>query len=110
MHTYKMQLLIIANIIRHITSRRLRWAEHVARMGEESKRYRVLVGKPEGKKPLGRTRRRWEDGIRMDLRKFGWGCRMDPVGSRQGPVAGSCNYGDETSESGATESVSQSVS
>jgi hypothetical protein len=45
----------------------------VARMGEERKVYRVLVGKPEGKRPLGRPRRRWEDGIRMDLREVGLG-------------------------------------
>jgi hypothetical protein len=50
---------------------------------------------------------RWEDGIRMDLREIGWGeCRLDPVGSGQGPVAGSCEYGDEPSGSGATELVS----
>jgi hypothetical protein len=59
------------NIIRQIKSRRVRWAEHVARMGEERKVYKVLVGKPEGKRPLGRPRRRWEDGIRLDLRKIG---------------------------------------
>jgi hypothetical protein len=45
----------------------------VARMGEERKLYKVLVGKPEGKRPLGRPRRRWEDGIRMDLRETGLG-------------------------------------
>jgi hypothetical protein len=45
----------------------------VARIGEERKGYRVLVGKPEGKRPLGRPRRRWEGGIRMDLREIGWG-------------------------------------
>jgi hypothetical protein len=45
----------------------------VARMGEESKVYRVMVGKPEGKRPLGRPRRRWEDGVRVDLRQTGWG-------------------------------------
>jgi hypothetical protein len=48
----------------------MRWAGYVARMGEERKVYKVLVGKPEGKIPLGRPRRRWEDGIRMDI---GWG-------------------------------------
>ena len=53
--------------MRVIKSRRMRWAGHVARMGEESEVYRVLVGKPEGKKPLGRHRRRWIDNIRMDL-------------------------------------------
>jgi hypothetical protein len=59
-------------IIRQIKSRRMRWAGHVARMGEERKVYWVLVGKPEGERPLGRLRRRWEDGIRMDLREMGW--------------------------------------
>jgi hypothetical protein len=48
-------------------SRRIWWAGHVARMGEERKVYKVLVGKPEGKRPLGRPRLRWEDGIRMEL-------------------------------------------
>jgi hypothetical protein len=57
--------------IRQIKSRRMRWAGHVARMREERKFYKVLVGKPEGKRPLGRPRRRWEDGIRMDLRGIG---------------------------------------
>jgi hypothetical protein len=51
----------------------MRWAGHVACMGEERKVYKVLVGKPEGKRPLGRPRRRWEDGIRMDLREIGLG-------------------------------------
>jgi hypothetical protein len=54
-------------ILRIVMSRRMRWAGHVARRGEERKVYKVLVGKPEGKRPLGRPRRRWEDGIRMDL-------------------------------------------
>jgi hypothetical protein len=61
------------DIIRQVKSRRMRWTGHVARMGEERKLYKVLVGKPEGKRPLGRPRRRWEDGIRMDLREIGWG-------------------------------------
>jgi hypothetical protein len=56
------------DIIRQFKSRRLRWAGYVARMGEDRKVYKVLVGKPEGKRPLGRPRRRWEDGIRMDLK------------------------------------------
>jgi hypothetical protein len=54
-------------------SRRMMWAGHVARMGEERKVYKVLVGNPEGKRPLGRPRRRWEDGIRMDRREIGLG-------------------------------------
>jgi hypothetical protein len=61
------------NIIRQIKSRRLRWAGHMAHMGEESKVYRVLMGKPEGKRSLGRPRRRWEDGIRMNVREIGLG-------------------------------------
>ncbi|KAJ4439560.1 hypothetical protein ANN_07687 [Periplaneta americana] len=60
------------DIIRSIKSRRLRWAGHVARMGESRNSYRVLVGRPEGKKPLGRPRRRWEDNIKMDLREVGY--------------------------------------
>jgi hypothetical protein len=55
------------DIIRQVQTRRMRWAGHVARMGEERKVYNVLLGKPEGKRPLGRARCRWEDGIRMDL-------------------------------------------
>jgi hypothetical protein len=54
-------------IIRVIKSRRLRWAGHVARMGARRDAYRALVGKPEGRRPLGRPRRRWEDNIKMDL-------------------------------------------
>jgi hypothetical protein len=64
---------LIENSFRQIKSRRMRWAGHVARIGEESKVYRVLVGKPEGKRPRGRPRRRWEDGVRMDLMEIGWG-------------------------------------
>jgi hypothetical protein len=51
----------------------MKWLRHVARVGGERKVYKVLVGKPEGKRPLGRPRHRWEDGIRMDLREIGWG-------------------------------------
>jgi hypothetical protein len=70
------------NIIRHIKSRRMMWAGHMAHLGEERKVYRVLMAKAEGKRSLGRPRRRWEDGIRMDLGEIGGGeCRMDPVGS-----------------------------
>jgi hypothetical protein len=57
--------------IRQIKSRRMRWAGHVTRMGEERRLYKVLVGKPEGKRPLGRPRLRWENEIRMDLREIG---------------------------------------
>jgi len=61
------------NIVRAIKSRRMRWAGHVARMGERRGVYRVLVGKPEGKRPLGRPRHRWEDNIKMDLQEVGCG-------------------------------------
>jgi hypothetical protein len=60
----------------------MRWAGHVARMGEGRNVYRVLVGKPEGKKTLERPRRRCENGIKMDLREIGWGvCGVDSAGS-----------------------------
>jgi hypothetical protein len=55
------------SIVRVVKSRRMRWAGHVARMGEKRGVHRLLVGKPEGKKPLGRPRRRWEDNIEMDV-------------------------------------------
>jgi len=61
------------NTFSMIKSRRMRWAGHVARMGERRGVYRVLMGKPEGKRPLGRPRRRWEDNIKMDLREVGCG-------------------------------------
>jgi hypothetical protein len=60
-------------IVRVMKSRRLRWAEHVARMEEGRGVYRVLVGKPEGKRQLGRPRRRWEDNKMMDLQEVGCG-------------------------------------
>jgi hypothetical protein len=63
-------------IIRIIKSRRMRWAGHVARMGDKWNGYRIIMGKPEGKRPLGRPRRRWGDNTRMDLRETGW-CGMD---------------------------------
>jgi hypothetical protein len=66
-------LYSLPNIIRQIKSRRIWWVGHVAHMGEEGKVYKALVGKPEGKRPLGRPRHRWEDGIRMDLREIGVG-------------------------------------
>jgi hypothetical protein len=69
--------------------------------------YKVLVGKPEGRRPLGRPRLRWEDGVRMDLTKGDWlgGCGLDSTDSGQGPVAGCCEFGDEPSGSCATELV-----
>jgi hypothetical protein len=65
------------SIIRMIKSRRMRWAGHVARMGEERNAYRLLVGKQEGKKPLGRPRRRW-----VDILEIGWG-GVDWIGIAQ---------------------------
>jgi len=62
-----------SDIIRMIKSRRMRWAEHVARTGERGSAYRSFVGKPEGKRPPGRPRRRWENNIKMDLQAVGWG-------------------------------------
>jgi hypothetical protein len=70
------------SIIRIIKSRRVRWAGHVARMGEKRNVYRLLVGKSEGKRPLGRTRRRWIDNIEMDLAAIGLG-DVDSIGVTQ---------------------------
>jgi hypothetical protein len=70
------------NIVRVIKSRRMRWAGYVACMGEERGVYRVLVGKPEGKRPLGRPSHRWVDNIRMDLQEVGCG-HVDWIGLAQ---------------------------
>jgi hypothetical protein len=72
------------------------WAGHVACMGDERKAYKVFVGKPEGKRPLERPRRRWEGGIRMDLSENG-SCWL-----MIGAVAGCCDCGDEPAGSGST--------
>jgi hypothetical protein len=75
----------------------------------KAKVYKVLVGKPELKRPLGRPRRRWEDDIRVDLRETGWGgCRLDSTGGGYGPMASCCECDDKLSGSWATELVSQS--
>ena len=63
----------LPNIVRVVKSRRMRWKGHVARMGEGRVVHRVLVGKPDGKRPLGRPRRRWEDNIKMDMQEVGEG-------------------------------------
>jgi len=74
LHNEELNVLYCSpNIVRVIKSRRMRWAGHVARMGERRGVYRVLVWKPEVKRPLGRTRRRWEDNIKMDLQEVGCG-------------------------------------
>ena len=70
------------NNVRVIKSRRMRWAGHVVRMGEERGVYRVLLGKPGGRRPLGRPKRRWVDNIRMDLQEVGCGC-IDWIGLAQ---------------------------
>ena len=66
-------LYSLPNIVRVVKSRRMRWAGHVARMGEGRGVHRVLMGKPEGRRPLGRPRRRWEDNIKTDLQELGGG-------------------------------------
>jgi hypothetical protein len=75
LHNEELNDLYSPAIVRVIKSRGMRWAENVGRMGESSGVYRVLMGKPEGKRPLGRSRRRWEDNINMDLQKMGLGAR-----------------------------------
>jgi hypothetical protein len=70
------------SIIRIIKSKSIRWAVHVARRGEKRNAYRLLVGKPEGKRPLGRPRHRLVDNIRMDLGEVGWG-DVDWIGLAQ---------------------------
>jgi len=67
------ELYCSPNTMRVIQSRRMRWAGHVARTGEERGVYRVLVGEPEGRRPLGRPRSRWEGNIKMDLQEVGYG-------------------------------------
>jgi hypothetical protein len=78
------------SIIRIIKSRRMRWAGHVARMGKKRNAYRILMGKPDGKRPLGIPRRRWEDNIKMDLREIGWmvwtGLIWPRIGTSGGPL------------------------
>jgi hypothetical protein len=76
------------DIISQIKSRIMRWAGHVARMGEGTAVYRVLVGKPKGKRPLGRPRRRWEDGIKVDLTEIGWGVWSGFTWLRVGTIGG----------------------
>jgi hypothetical protein len=72
LHNEELDLYLSPNIVRVIKSRRMRWAGHVARMGEKRGAYTILVGRPEGRRPLGRPRRRWEDNIKTDLQEVGW--------------------------------------
>jgi hypothetical protein len=67
-------LYFLPGIVQVVKSRRIRWAGHVVRMGEGRGVHRVLVGKPKGKRPLGRPRHRWEDNIKMDLQELGGSC------------------------------------
>jgi hypothetical protein len=99
-------LCMCVDIIRQVKSRRMRWAGHVARMREDRGMYKVLVGKPEGRRLLERPRCRWEDGVSMDLREIGLGvCGLDSTGPGQGPVTGCCECCGEPSGSCATELV-----
>jgi PAS domain-containing protein len=87
------------NIVRVINSKRMIWAGHLARMGERRRVYRVLVGKPEGKRPLGRCKCRWEYNIKIGSSGSGmWGCGLDRSGSGYGQVAGTCECDNETSD------------
>jgi hypothetical protein len=70
------------SIIRIIKSKRMKWARHVARMGEKRNVYRLLFGKPDRKRPLGRPRRTWVDNIKIDLLEIGWSC-VDWIGLAQ---------------------------
>src|SRR5215469_7267990 len=89
------------SIVRVVKSRRMRWAGHVARIGDERGVHRVLVGKPERKRPVGRPRRRWEDNIKMDLQEVGGsrGDWMELAQDRNRWRAGTCEYGKEHSGS-----------
>jgi hypothetical protein len=71
-----------------IKSRIMRWEGHVARMGKERCAYRILVGRPEGRRPLGRPRRRWEDNINMYLQEVGWGAWAGLIWLRIGTDGG----------------------
>ena len=93
-------LISSPNIARVIKSRRMRWAGHVALMGKSRGVNTVLVGKPEGKRPNGRPRRRREDTIKVDLQEVGYGgYGLDRCSSGYGQVAGTCECGNELSGS-----------
>jgi hypothetical protein len=73
LHNEELHILYSSPDIRQIKSKRMRWVGHVAHMGEEKNMYKVLLGKPEGKRPLERPKHRREYGMRMDLREISWG-------------------------------------
>ncbi|KAJ4439149.1 hypothetical protein ANN_15106 [Periplaneta americana] len=98
------------DIIRNIKSRRLRWAGHVARMGESRNAYKVLVGRPEGKRPLGRPRRGWEDNIKMDLREVGYDDREWIDLGKIGTDGDLCEGGNEPSGSLKASNLSETYS
>jgi hypothetical protein len=82
LHSEELHILYSSpNVIRQIKSRTRLWKEHVSYVEEERKRKKSFGRKARRKEPLGRPRRRWEDGIRMDLREIGWGCSVDRVAS-----------------------------
>jgi hypothetical protein len=85
--------------IRMIKSRRMKWAGHVVRIGEKRNAYKILVGKPEGRRPLGKPRRRWVDNIKMDLKEIEWDDIDWTDLAQEGPVEDSCEYGNEPSGS-----------
>jgi hypothetical protein len=87
------------DIVRVIKSSRMRWAGHVLHMELSRGVYGVLVGKPEGKRPLGISRRRWEDNIKMDIQEVECGGGLDRDGSGQGQAAGTYECGNEPSGS-----------
>jgi hypothetical protein len=70
---YKLNSLTFGFLVYAGMSRRMRWTGHVARIGEKRNAYRILVGKPEGKRPLGRARRRWVGNVKIDLKEIGCG-------------------------------------
>jgi hypothetical protein len=88
MHAKLYDLYCSPSIIRVVKSRRLKWAGHVASKGESRGAYRVFVGRPRGKRPLGKPRRRWEDNIKMDLIEMGLGARTGLLLLRKGTGGG----------------------
>jgi hypothetical protein len=82
-----------------IKSIRIRWVGHAARMRKRTGANRVLVGKPEGMRPPGTPRRRWEDNIKIDIQEVGWGHGQDYSGSGDGEAAGTCKRGNKPSGS-----------